>query len=54
MGSSGGAEPVEQPAARGEESRHAAALCRLPEHQIFWPAHGGATHAPLVCQCLRP
>lgn len=54
VGSSGGAEPVEQPAAWGAESRHVAALSGLPEHQILWPAHSGATSPPLFRQRLRP
>lgn len=48
VGSSGGAELMEQSSSRGAESRRSAALARLPEHQILWPAHRGAAPAPLL------
>ena len=54
MGSGGGAEPVEQPAARGAESHRSAALSGLPKHQILRPAHRGAAPPPLLRQRLWP
>lgn len=54
VGPRGGAEPVERPAARRAQPRRSAALAGLPEHQILWPADGGAAPASVLRRRLRP